>query len=64
MAISHKFRVGERLRFNPPGLMVSQRGIYEVLSLLPRERGDSYQYRLKSTVDSHQRVALEDQLSR
>jgi len=61
---SHKFRIGERLRFQASGLTSSQSGIYEVLALMPQERGAGFQYRLKSTVDNHQRVALEDALSR
>ena len=61
---AHKFRIGERLRFQATGLTSSQSGIYEVVALMPEERGAGYQYRLKSTVDSHERVALEDALSR
>ena len=61
---SHKFRIGERLRFFATNLTSSQSGIYEVLALMPQERGAGYQYRIRSTVDNHQRVALEDQLSR
>jgi hypothetical protein len=61
---NHKFRIGERLRFQASGLTSSQSGIYEVLALMPQERGAGFQYRLKSTVDNHQRVALEDALSR
>ena len=60
----HKFRVGERLRFRANNLTTSQSGIYEVIALMPEERGAGFQYRLKSTVDNHQRVALEDALSR
>jgi hypothetical protein len=61
---THKFRIGERLRFQATGLTSSQSGVYEVLALMPQERGAGFQYRLKSTVDNHQRVALEDALSR
>ena len=60
----HKFRVGERVRFQATGQTSSQSGIYEVLALMPQERGAGFQYRLRSTADSHQRVALEDALSR
>ena len=59
----HKYRVGERLRLQSTGLTSAQSGIYEVLALMPQERGAGFQYRLRSTVDSHQRVALEDALS-
>ena len=60
----HKFQIGERLRFQSTGLTSSQSGTYEVLALMPQERGAGFQYRLKSTADGHQRVALEDALSR
>jgi hypothetical protein len=60
----HKFQVGETLRFQSAGLTSAQSGMYEVLALMPQERGAGFQYRLKSTVDGHQRVALEDALSR
>jgi hypothetical protein len=62
--VAHKFRVGERVRFQATGLTSSQTGIYEVTALMPQERGAGFQYRLKSKVDGHQRVALEDSLSR
>ena len=60
----HKFQIGERLRFQSSGLKSSQSGVYEVLALMPDERGAGFQYRLKSTVDGHQRVSIEDALSR
>ena len=60
----HKFRIGERVRFQATGLTSNQTGIYEVLAQMPDERGAGFQYRLKSTLDGHQRVALEDSLSR
>jgi len=62
--MAHKFRIGERVRFQATGPTGSQTGIYEVTALLPDERGAGYQYRLKSTADNHQRVAIEDSLSR
>ena len=60
----HKFQIGERLRFQASGLRSSQTGVYEVIALMPDERGAGFQYRLKSTVDGHQRVSIEDALSR
>jgi hypothetical protein len=32
----HKFRIGERVRFQATGLTSSQSGIYEILALMPR----------------------------
>ena len=60
----HKFKIGERLRFAANNLTGAQSGVYEVVALMPQERGAGYQYRIRSTTDQHQRVALEDQLSR
>ncbi len=60
----HKFRIGERLRFLSSSLKGSQSGVYEVMALMPEERGAGFQYRLKSPADGHQRVCIEDARSR
>ncbi len=38
-------------------------GIYTITQLLPPE-GDDYQYKIKSAVEPHERVAKESQLDR
>jgi hypothetical protein len=60
---SHKFAVGQNVRFSPDRLQqtVSQ-GRYKVVRLLP-ESANVLQYRVKSQTDGHERVVREDQLA-
>ena len=62
--VTHKFQIGEKVRLQATSLTKLQHRTYEVLAHLPQERGDVVQYRLKSTIDNEQRVALEHSLSR
>lgn len=60
---THKFAVGQTVRFSP-GVQspVAARGSYTIVRLLPAEAND-HQYRIKSTLDGHERVVKESQLS-
>lgn len=59
----HKFQVGELVHFTPGRFHVrTALGQYRVVRLLPAE-GDENQYRLKSVLDGHERVAQESQIS-
>ncbi len=60
---SHKFAVGQTVRFSPGSKSYSGPGDnYKVVRLLPAEAND-YQYRVKSSTDGHERVVKESQLS-
>jgi len=62
--MSHKFRVGQLVEFRPKkgSPMPPARGAYEILKQLP-ERDGELQYRIKSAVEEHERVAAESELS-
>ncbi|HTV45059.1 MAG TPA: hypothetical protein VMF05_07050 [Stellaceae bacterium] len=58
----HKFRVGQAVQFVPdPGVDRASRGRYTIVRLLPLEAGTP-QYRVKNTVDGHERMVRETQL--
>jgi hypothetical protein len=59
----HKFHVGQLVEYRPKkGSPVSSaRGAYEILKQLP-ERDSELQYRIKSAVEQHERVAGESEL--
>jgi hypothetical protein len=60
---SHKFAVGQTVEFLRSPLDGNiPRGRYKVQRLLPHDSRD-FQYRVKHTLDGHERVALEGQLT-
>lgn len=58
----HKFKAGQKVTFTPSQYRLNGRAVFEVVRVLPAERGIN-QYRLKSTQDGHERVAMEYELS-
>ena len=61
---SHKFAVGQTLRFSPSlGEDSRRKGRYKVVRQVP-ETGGIFQYRIKSEMDGHERVVREDQTER
>ena len=63
-AAPRKFAVGDRVELSPGRLDANvPAGTYTVSRVMPRE-GSDYQYRLKHTRDSHERVVNEAQLRR
>jgi hypothetical protein len=61
--VVHKFHIGQLVEFRPKkGSPVSSaRGAYKILKQLP-ERDGELQYRIKSAVEEHERVALESEI--
>jgi hypothetical protein len=58
----HRFRIGERVQSLHGGTTrLSTKEIYEIVRLLPEAAGE-FQYRIKSTEDSHERVPKEGEL--
>jgi hypothetical protein len=62
----HKYRVGQTVRFNKNNggiaLGVAPTGYFRVIGLLPDTQGRN-QYRVESTSDGHQRVAVESEIA-
>jgi hypothetical protein len=60
----HKFKVGQVVNYNPNRMSLSgsSRG-YEIKRLLPRE-GIEFLYRIKSPIETFERVVKEQELSR
>ena len=60
---SHKFKIGQSVSYTSGPFGGSVSGIYKITQLLPPE-GDDFQYKIKSAVEPHERVAKESQLDR
>ncbi len=59
---SHRFKAGQTVFLSPSAFdLRGPRGIFEIVRPLPAD-GDDNQYRVKSTVDGHERVVRESQL--
>ena len=62
----HKYRVGQTVRFTKTtlggGIGATPSGYSRVLRLLPDAQGRN-QYRVESTSDGHQRVAVETEIA-
>jgi hypothetical protein len=61
---THKFAVGQAVRFSPDRGQEHEKGeLFKIVRLLP-EAENVVQYRVKSETDGHERVVREDQLAR
>jgi len=59
----HKFEIGQVVNFTPGALTLETSiGLYEIVRHLPPE-GPENQYRIKSVLDSHERVVRESQIA-
>ena len=59
----HKFGIGQVVNFTPGALTLETSiGLYEIVRHLPPE-GPENQYRIKSVLDSHERVVRESQIA-
>jgi hypothetical protein len=58
---AHKFKTGQRVTVAPNRVAGMRGGAFTVVRLLPEERG-IHQYRIKSTMDGHERVVMESEL--
>ena len=59
--LSHKFRIGQRVEFNPASSRNVPGGSYEIKKRLPESRGE-FEYRIKSVDEPHERVVRESEL--
>lgn len=64
MLKSHRFTIGQTVRYIAGPLnRATADGSFKVVKLLPLE-GDEHQYRIKNTGEAFERVAKESQLDR
>lgn len=65
MTETHRYRIGQTVRFakasRGTGLGGTPDGSFQVVRLLPEYLG-TYQYRVKSTSDGHERVVAEGEI--
>jgi len=63
--MSHKFSVGQKVHLAHRKMVSASEGQYEVRRLLPSSDsgGDDPAYRIKSIDETHERVALESDLT-
>ena len=59
---SRKFKLGQSVEFTTSDLRPKPLGQFKVVRVMPNERGIQ-QYRVKSTTDGHERMAMESDLS-
>jgi hypothetical protein len=59
---SHKFKIGETVMLKPAVSRNVSGGAYKVTKQLPHN-GREFEYRIKSSNESHERVALESELT-
>ena len=59
---THKYGIGERVNFVGRGRVGGAGGEYAVVRLLPPADGQ-FLYRIKSTLERHERVVGEEQLT-
>jgi len=62
MSIAYKFRVGQRVTIATQSREPKIGGSFTIVRTLPAEHGNN-QYRLRSTVDGHERVVMEIRLN-
>jgi hypothetical protein len=61
--MSHKFKSGQSVYYEPTFNNVAARGKYTVVRTLPVENDSRVSYRIKSLAENFERIAEEHQLS-
>ncbi|HTZ81279.1 MAG TPA: hypothetical protein VMC10_25440 [Stellaceae bacterium] len=57
-----KYRDGQTVTLLPSRARRTPTDRFEIVRLMPAERGAVYQYRIRSTLDGHERIAMESEL--
>ena len=57
----HKFKLGQAVELVNDEVRLNRLGRFEVVRVMPTEHGQR-QYRIRSLVDGHERVAMEAEL--
>ena len=60
--LAHKFKAGQTVRLIPSGYIAHAGGSFVVVCVLPEEHG-VYHYRIKSSIDGHERVVTETEVT-
>jgi hypothetical protein len=58
----HKFKLGQSVAFVHSDLRLKPLGSFKIVRVMPSERGIQ-QYRIKSVMDGHERIAMEGDLA-
>ena len=58
----HKFKLGQSVEFVASDFRLKPLGVFKIVRVMPSERG-IVQYRIKSVMDGHERMALEGDLA-
>lgn len=61
--VTHRFSVGQDVYFESKFGLHAARGQYKVVRVLPVERDNRLQYRIKSAAETFERTVEEEQLS-
>jgi hypothetical protein len=63
--VAHKFNIGQTVELTPMVLRSSAPGPYQIRHLVPASDRDPSDpcYRIKSTIENHERVARESELT-
>jgi hypothetical protein len=61
---NHKFRIGQSVNYRPASHgQDSPRGVYEITGRLPQGDDGQFEYRIKHSSETHERIAKESELS-
>jgi len=61
---SHRFRIGQSVSYHPASRSQdAPRGAYEITGRLPKSDDGQFEYRIKHSGESHERLAKESELS-
>jgi hypothetical protein len=60
---THRYGLGQHVRFEPKFGFKSAPGDYEILGVLPVENDDNRRYRIKSVTENFERIAEEHRLT-
>jgi hypothetical protein len=60
---THAFKIGQMVDYRPLSRYTSAPGAYQITQRLPIDEGQ-FQYRIKSPIETHERVVKESELSR
>jgi len=58
----YKFKLGQSVEFVHSDLRARPPGAFEIVRVMPSERGIQ-QYRVRSAIDGHERMAIESELA-
>ena len=61
---NHRFRIGQSVNYRPASRSQdAPRGAYEITGRLPQGDDGQFEYRIKHSSESHERLAKESELS-